>query len=354
MRENRIHCNITLLVSKFNLGLKMPLDHYVPQVHLSKWLSADIGRLRAIRKSDLKSFTPGSKGVCAIRGGSTNRYLEDNRKIEEFLKEFEPKYNIAVANISKGKVDYDSIRTIAGLVSCISSCSPTAMRLHTPFLKEVVSSTGRILDRKGMIPKLRGHGLPALLDSGIADIQIDGKYPVAFSIQNIESTTITLANCKWDIVINKFNESPFFTSDYPIALEPSKQYRDINNKIVPLSPEVAVRIRPFPSVKTAIPGSPTLTKMCEASRKEVEYINRLIVRSAEDLVFYQNEHDWIAKFVERNRCFRIEGLVFKTPMPGGYALINQQRIVWFDPANQKKEASPTGDNWFEVTPAEKE
>jgi hypothetical protein len=72
----------------------MPLDHYVPQVHLRGWLSPNSGRLHATRKSDLKNFSPGTKSVCAIQDGSTNQYLADDRLLEQYLEEFEPKYSI--------------------------------------------------------------------------------------------------------------------------------------------------------------------------------------------------------------------------------------------------------------------
>jgi hypothetical protein len=65
----------------------MPLDHYIPQVHLRKFYSPALSeRMYATRKSDLKSFTPNSKAVCVINNGRTNSYLRDARWIEEFLK----------------------------------------------------------------------------------------------------------------------------------------------------------------------------------------------------------------------------------------------------------------------------
>lgn len=82
----------------------MPLDHYVPQVHLKGWVSPVSGSLRATRKSDLKVFTPGTKAVCAIQDGSTNQYLADDRMLERFLEAFEPRYNDAVENLSHGRV----------------------------------------------------------------------------------------------------------------------------------------------------------------------------------------------------------------------------------------------------------
>ncbi len=78
----------------------MALDHYVSQVHLKHWYSPSLGKLMyAIRKSDLKSFTPKSESVCRIDEGSTNKYLEDERAVEAFLKTIEPKYNSSIEKI---------------------------------------------------------------------------------------------------------------------------------------------------------------------------------------------------------------------------------------------------------------
>jgi hypothetical protein len=61
----------------------MPLDHYVSQVHLKNFYSPALGsRMYAMRKHDLKSFTPNSQSVCRIEDGSTNAFLKNDRMIE--------------------------------------------------------------------------------------------------------------------------------------------------------------------------------------------------------------------------------------------------------------------------------
>ena len=82
----------------------MPLDHYVSQVHLRKFQSPALGnRMYAIRKSNLKAFTPDSGAVCGINDGSTNAYLRENRGIEDFLRTVEPKYNAALDKLIAGE-----------------------------------------------------------------------------------------------------------------------------------------------------------------------------------------------------------------------------------------------------------
>ena len=103
----------------------MPLDHYVSQAHLRKFYSPALGnRLYAIRKSNLKAFTPDSGAVCGIHDGSTNAYLREDRAVEDFLKTIEPNYNAALDKLSAGEIDHQCVYTIAGFVAYVIVCSP--------------------------------------------------------------------------------------------------------------------------------------------------------------------------------------------------------------------------------------
>jgi Protein of unknown function (DUF4238) len=329
------------------------LDHYIPRIHLSKWSWNEHGQLHAIRKSDLSCFTPKPKGVCAIQDGSSNPYLDDERKIEKFLKEIEPKYSVSVEKLINNEIDNECISTIAGLIACISSCSPTAKRLHTPILRKVIATTTKILDKNGQLPKLHGVGFREHLKNEMITLKIDGKYPQSFGIEGIQKLTTTLVNCQWQIIRNSSQDSPFFTSDYPIALEPSKEYPWINNKIVPLAPDLAVRIKPDPDLKTNPPDKPFARfkyTISSAKRTDLEYLNRIIVRCAEDLVFYRYDYSWVIPFVEKNRHYRIESVIQTNSAAKGEQHISRQQIVTVS-AGSSKEILPDGNHWFEIVPA---
>jgi hypothetical protein len=101
----------------------MAPDHFVPQVYLKQWADdANKGLLRAIRKSDLKQFTPGTKAVCAMSGGNTNPFLQPQRAIEEFLAAIEPKYEWAVRTFIDGEMHRDPPRqsSLSADVNCTS------------------------------------------------------------------------------------------------------------------------------------------------------------------------------------------------------------------------------------------
>ena len=111
----------------------MAPDHFVPQVYLKQWADdANKGLLRAIRKSDLKQFTPGTKAVCAMSGGNTNPFLQPQRAIEEFLAAIEPKYEWAVRTFIDGEMHREAIYVIAGLMASIMVCSPCRLRITNP------------------------------------------------------------------------------------------------------------------------------------------------------------------------------------------------------------------------------
>jgi hypothetical protein len=128
----------------------MSLDHFVSQVHLKNFYSPKLGGLMyAIRKSDLKLFTPNARSVCRIEDGSTNSYLREDRIVEEFLQRIEPRYNAALEKLMTDKIDPESIFVIAGFVAYVSTCSPVAMRILSKPLKAVVEDLAGILDSKG-------------------------------------------------------------------------------------------------------------------------------------------------------------------------------------------------------------
>jgi len=311
----------------------MSLDHFVSQVYLKNFYSPKLGALMyAIRKSDLKLFTPNAESVCRIEDGSTNFYLREDRIIEEFLKRIEPSYNAALTNLMKGKIDQESIFVIAGFVAYVSNCSPAAMRIYSASLKAVVEHTAIILDSKGSLPlppiELGGKNLTELLQYGEIQVNIDPKYPQAFGIASILSHTITYGNYTWDILINPFEDSPFFTSDFPIAIE-RVHNTHISNKIIPLAPYIAIRIRPNLSYDRKNPNYSfsnfkyTIRKL---NRSEVVTINRLIVRCAETTVFFRDNFNWVLNFVKKNSGFRIETITGNLPYEKGSILWATQEI----------------------------
>lgn len=289
----------------------MPLDHYISQVHLRKFYAPDLGeRFYAIRKSDLRTFTQNSKNVCRIEEGNSNQYLEEPRAIEEFLKEVEPRYNFAIQKIIEGEINPEIIFIISGFLGYIMTCSPTAMRMKSVMLEEMVKEEARILDKKGTFPDtpkaFKGKSLTELIDSGAIKVDIDKKYPQAIGVTTIIDRTYEVGNFHWEILVNEHADSPFFTSDFPVAPE-STRFDSPITKTIPLTPTLAIRITPKIELQGQEPdiGFKNFTcKYKKIQKRQADTINKLIVRSAENTIFYSKNLEWIPRFVERNRNFR--------------------------------------------------
>jgi hypothetical protein len=106
----------------------------------------------AIRKSDLKRFTPNAQAVCRIDEGNTNEYLVEPRAIEEFLKTVEGRYNRAVSALEAAKPDQEAIYVIAGFVSYLLTCSPAAIRINSGPLQANLEGTAKLLQAIGKMP----------------------------------------------------------------------------------------------------------------------------------------------------------------------------------------------------------
>ncbi len=312
----------------------VPLDHFVSQVYLKNFYSPSLaGLMYAIRKNDLNSFTPNAQSICRIEDGNTNSYLREDREVEDFLKCIEPKYNAALKQIGEGHIDNDCIYTVAGFVSYVLVCSPAGMRIFSPPLKSSLEECARILDKQGVIskppPGLGGKNLTELLDDEKVVIKVDPKYSQALGISNIMELITTIGNFRWEVLLNPFDDSAFFTSDFPIAFEMGS-HSSIRNKIIPLSPNLAIRICPDPFRDKAQKDKSFSNfeyRRRKLNRKEVHLINKLIVRCAESVVFYRDNHDWVSRFVSKNSKFRIETQIEKVPHNSGTLSVATQNVM---------------------------
>jgi hypothetical protein len=315
----------------------MPLDHFVSQVHLRNFYSSDDrARLVGVKKDDLKKFYPWSEDVCRRPDGSTNDYLEDPRAIEAFLNPVERRYNRAVDAVRSRKIAVDDIYVVASFVAYVMSCSPTAMRIATPHIAATVQSVAEILDAQGLLPPapatLGNRSMTELLGQGSVQIKIDEKYPQAIGISQIEQRVHVFGNALWDVMYADPADGAFFSSDFPVALGPSYDDRVVS-KTVPLAPDIAVRIHPQLRERGVDPdfSFPRFrAKFRRLGRSELREINRDLVRAAENMVFFNQDAEWLLPFVSKNRHFRADPTVSRIPTPsGGSMIFAKQGIVPF-------------------------
>jgi hypothetical protein len=313
----------------------MPLDHYVSQVHLRNFYSPALAgaQMYGFRKRDGRIFPCTSESVCRIEGGSTNAYLLEDRAIEEFLKTIEPNYNQAVDEFRRGQPSRDAIYVIAGFVAYVTSCSPTAMRLGADPLRHHVEATAKILDAQGLIPKAPealGHkSITGLIEGGDINVLIDVKYPQAIGITTVMERLGVWGNSTWDVIRNDAAATPFFTSDFPAAIEPSHDPR-ILNRLTPLAPDLAIRIRPVPAARDKrndLTFSDFRSRTVIASHAEIRAINQAIVRCAESLVFFRDRYDWVEPFLAKNKAYWIEPVTDQIPFERGYMNVSRMHLA---------------------------
>jgi hypothetical protein len=167
------------------------------------------------------------------------------------------------------------------------------------------------------------------MDTGAVKVEVDQKFPQAIGINSILESVAIFGNFRWDILLNDFNEIPFFTSDSPVAIEKTRDRRIIN-RIVPLSPNLAIRIRPDLTIDKGLADLSFANFRChrrKISHKEAVEINRLIVRCAEDIVFYRDDSPWVQRFIAKNRHYRVELTKSKQRAGNGFLVTSKLEIV---------------------------
>jgi hypothetical protein len=138
---------------------------------------------------------------------------------------------------------------IGGFISYIKTCSPAGMRIFSEPLRKQLEAFAEVADAKGALPipppELGGNSLRQLLADGKIKFEVDPKYPQALGITTMMGRLSKIGNSLWEILLNEHDTTPFFTSDYPIAIESSRDPR-MFRLIIPLAPNIAVRIIPDP------------------------------------------------------------------------------------------------------------
>jgi hypothetical protein len=313
----------------------MPLDHYVSQVHLRNFYSPALGgrQMYGFRKRDGQVFPCSSKDVCRIDNGSTNAYLREDRAIEEFLATIEPRYNQAVNQLKSGRADREAVYVIAGFIAYVSTCSPTAMRLGADPLRNAVEATASILDSSGQLPLapegLGGKTMSQLISDGVVKINIDPKYPQAVGISTILDRVGIWGNSAWELIQNAEPDSPFFTSDFPAAIARAADGQ-ILWRVVPLTPDFSVRIHPdrvSREMRREMTFPAFRPRVFVAKPSDVRAMNESIARSAEELVFFRDHHDWVVPFLTKNAKFRIEAMTKRVQFGEGVLNVSSMDLA---------------------------
>ena len=303
----------------------MPLDHFVSQVHLRKFYAESLNRKKmyAWRKSKGEAFFCDARDVCRIPNGSTNNYIADPRAVEEFLRLVEPRYNQACEAVLSDKIAFEDVLSLAGFAAFVMTCSPTAIRLGRQSIAALVETQARVMDENGILPRspkeLGTQTLSDLLDAEAISINVDDKFAQSVGITQVLEFTNCFGDSKWEFVRNPFEDSPFITSDFPLAIA-RKPRETALRRFIPLRPDLGAHVTPSRLASDSKPTSfANFSSLIRTgTRAEVHALNRLVAQCAEDLVFANVNADWIARLVERNARFSLRHATGRIRTPNDY------------------------------------
>ena len=114
------------------------------------------------------------------------------------------------------------------------------------------------------------------------------------------------------------------TPTKPDAIEKTQEPR-VLNRIVPPTPDLAIRIMPDLKLDNGKADFTFANFRCRTrnlGRQEVIELNRLIVRCAEDSVFYRDNQSRVLPFIAKNRHYRVEPKTARIKVGTGTVLIS--------------------------------
>lgn len=316
----------------------MPRDHYVAQTYLKHFLDPALGNLlHAYDKTDLKHFTPTTKNICCAQDWDTNPYFEDDRAIDQYLRVIEPKWDHGVVDI-QNLLKYEEVKYfMAGYIAVLVSCTPASIRTLTHATAEMVASSGNIIARQIQNYPERFPGakpLPPdvfeqLMASGGLVAKIDPKHTHARTMQNLVDLQWHFYKSPWMILDNQ-TDSPFLTSDFPVAYYYPKPHSQLPYRFAPISPRYAVLIKPslddadrkapkesfgkFPSTETAIRSiRPEFPKI----------LNKITIQGAEQFVISAYDAPWIMKMVKKYQNWKMDSGTVRLPHGNGELIVSR-------------------------------
>jgi hypothetical protein len=224
---------------------------------------------------------------------------------------------------------------VAGFIAYLRICTPAGMRINVRPAEVAVKSVAIAMAKAGRLPppaSFGGKSAADLLESGAVRPKVDPQYPQAIGVANYERSVAIIGNARWELLLIFQEHDPYFTSDYPIAIEPQDGDGPINN-VVPLAPDLAVRVILDRKLNNPDLTFSNLTYVRRGQKRQaVLDVNRRLVRCAEELVFYRDNHEWVDRFIEKNRHYRIKPITKMVAVGGRQVRFASQCIQELDSA----------------------
>lgn len=304
-------------------------DHYVSQTYLNAFtnessLLVPYYKNGRVIIGNFKS----TKSVCCEQDGDVNSFFKDSRIIDEFLSLFENHWATHIHALGNMKGDQDTKYGIAGYISFLKSCNPTAKRLG----QDLVTNSMQPHIDKIMAESVNDQGLSPiarkLYEEGQIKFSVDSDYPHALAITNLVNLTHRIYCSDWLILFNNTN-TPFITSDNPAIFYYQKTLSCFGHTFVPLTPKLGILISPNPFFQLEDMQEYVLEtdKFSEVKEVFVQELNELIVKSAEKIVIHSERSDWVELLVSNNKTWRVEASETNISMGDGVLSMYRQDAV---------------------------
>lgn len=311
-------------------------DHYVSQTYLRAFTNEE-GLLVPYYKNGhvIVGNTKSTKSVCHEKDGDANSYFDDPRIVDDYLKLFENDWAKHIAALSETRADPNTKYGIAGYISFLRTCNPTAKRMG----QSLLSGSLQPLADKVMAENVNAPDLSAEVkqlyekhkEENIIKVEIDPEYAHAKAISTLVGITHKLYCSDWFVLINN-TETPFVTSDNPATLYYSSEASHIAKTFVPLSPNLGVLVSPNPS--SEMPSQEQLEsfqhendQFGEVKEEFVKILNELVVKSAENIVIHSEGIEWLESLVINYKKWRMELLTTTIPYGNGNLTMYRQQAV---------------------------
>jgi len=301
-------------------------DHYVSQTYLRGFTNRDGLLIPYYKNGYVTVGKPKSTvSVCRESDGDANSYFSDPRIIDEYLRLFENNWAKHVASLANMEGNIDTKYGIAGYVSFLRTCTPTAKRMAQICLTDSLQPyTEKIIKNGANDPELEPEIRQIFKehqDNKCIETTVIPEYAHARAITTLVGIAHKLYCSDWLVLFNE-TATPFVTSDNPAVLYYRNKHNNIARTFIPLTPKIGVLISPnlsseVPTIKEIGEFKHENDRNAEIKEEYVKVLNKLIVQSAENLVLHSEENEWLKTLVIENRTWRMDTEISEIPFEDG-------------------------------------
>lgn len=318
----------------------MPSDHFVSQTYLRNFTNNNGDIFPYYKSGNIIGKAKKTKSVCCENDGDSNEYFENARILDEYLKIFENVWAKNIENLVNGVIDVEIKFELAGYISYLKNCNPTAKRLGQKLISGILKPVAdNLLQREQSNVESYSESdladIKRCLEAGGLKIDVDKMFAHAMGIEILTDLATNLCRFPWLILRNE-TDIPFITSDNPAVMYFHDDNVQFGETFVPVTPRLAILISPTVG-KTGV----DLDEVMKAGNPDdrfglikpqyVKEFNKLIIKCAEKTVLHSCRAECLERLVNKYRNWRMETLTNTLLTPSESYVINRPRPVELSP-----------------------